>query len=150
MKKMTVLLFMFIIIIGLTACVNGNADASDISDGNDMTIKLELDKDYDDTDPFVNEKLFCVTENLDSLIAEGTLNLVGESIVLEVKNNKTNEVLWSKTWEEDVKSEPVSIRLENLKTDDEYVVCLTGIKIDYAVLEITFDSNFVQERAMPL
>ena len=148
MKKMTVLLF--IIIIGLTACVNGNADASDISDGNDMTIKLELDKDYDDTDPFVNEKLFCVTENLDSLIAEGTLNLVGESIVLEVKNNKTNEVLWSKIWEEDVKSEPVSISLENLKTDDEYVVCLTGIIIDYAVLEITFDSNFVQERAMPL
>lgn len=143
------LIILLIIMAGLTACVNDNANAAETSAGNEMTIKMELDKDYDDTDPFVNERLFCVSKDLDVLSAEGTLNLDGESVMLEVKNNKTNEVLWSNTWEEVVKSEPCSISLENLKKDDEYVVCLTGRKINYVTLEITFDSNFVQERAKP-
>ena len=148
MKKITVLFIMLIIMAGLTACVNANT--SDISDGNEMTIKMEFDKDYDDTDPFINEKLFCVSEDLDALIAEGTLELEGQNLILEVKNNITNEVLWSNQWEEDVKSVTFSISLENLKKDDEYVVCLTGRKIIYATFEIIFDSNFVQERAKPL
>lgn len=143
------LIILLIIMAGLTACVNDNANATETSAGNEMTIKMELDKDYDDTDPFVNERLFCVSEDLDVLSAEGTLNLDGESVMLEVKNNKTNEVLWSNTWEEVVKSEPCSISLKNLKKDDEYVVCLTGRKINNVTLEITFDSNFVQERAKP-
>lgn len=150
MKKTAVLFMMLLIMAGLTACANDNAAASDQTDGNQTTIKLELDKDYDEKDPFVNEKLFCVSEDLDALIAEGTLNLVGERVSLEVKNNKTDEVLSSHTWEENVKSEAFSISLENLKKEDEYVIRLTGIKINDAALEITFDSNIVQERARPL
>lgn len=41
---------------------------------------MELDKNYDDTDPFVNEKLFCVSEDLDALAAEGTFEMDGESV----------------------------------------------------------------------
>ena len=111
---------------------------------------MELDKNYDDTDPFVNEKLFCVSEDLDALAAEGTFEMDGESVFLEVKDNKTNEVLWSNTWEENVKSEPFSISLHNLTKDNEYVLCLIGRKINYAAIRITFDTNIVQEREKPL
>lgn len=150
MKKIAVLFIMLISLAGLTACVSFNVNAANTSDGNETTIKMELDKNYDDADPFVNEKLFCVTEDLGTLITDGTLELDGESVILEVKNNKTNEVLWSNTWEGNIKSETFSIPLENLKKDDEYVICLTGRKINYATLEITFDSNFAQERTMPV
>lgn len=148
MKKIAILLIMLMHMAGLTACVN--ADASGASDGNKTTLKLELDKDYDDPDPFVNEILFCVSEDVDASIAEGTLELDGGSVILEVKNNKTKAVLWSNQWEENVKSAALSISLENLKKDDEYVLCLTGRKINYAAVEITFNSSFIQERARPL
>lgn len=156
MKKILVLFILLVSMACLTACMRADADpsaataASGSSDENKMTINMELDKDYDDTEPFVNEALFCVTEDMDDLIAEGILNLDGDSVILEIKNNKTKEVLWSNTWEGNVKSETVSIPLNNLKKDDEYVICLTGRKINNAALEITFDSSFVQERAMPL
>lgn len=136
--------------IGLTACVNTNANVSDTSNGNKTSIKMELDKDYDDRDPIVNEMLFCVSKDLDTLSAEGTLNMDGENIILEVKNNKTNVVLWSNEWKGNDKSESFTISLEDLKKEDEYVVCLTGRKINYATLEIIFDSSFVQERVKPL
>ena len=71
-------------------------------------------------------------------------------MILEVKNNKTKEVLWSSTWDGEVQSDTFSISLNNVKKDDEYVVCLTGRKINYAALEITFDGDFVQERERPL
>ncbi|MCC0701266.1 DUF4624 family lipoprotein [Clostridioides sp. ZZV15-6383] len=133
MKKIAVLFVMLISIAGLTASASDNANTLNTSGDDKATIKIELDKDYDDTDPFVNEKLFCVSKNLDALIADGTFKMDGESGILEVKNNKTNEVLWSNTWEGNVKSETFPISLENLKKYSEYVVCFTGRKINYRV-----------------
>lgn len=73
----------------------------------------------------------------------------GESVILEVKNNKTNEVLWSHTWEGKVKSEVISISLQDLKKEDEYAIWFTGTKINYAMVEAAFDSDLVQERTKP-
>ncbi len=87
---------------------------------------------------------------MDNLIAEGTFEMDGEKGILEVKNNKTNEVLWSKTWEQNVKSENFSVSLADLKKDDEYVVCFTGTKINQAKIKITFDNSLVEERERPL
>lgn len=95
----TCFLIMLISMAGLTACVNANANTAKTSDGNKTTIEMELNKNYDDKDPFVNEKLFCVSGDLDALSAGGTLKMDGESLIVEVKNNRTNEVLWSNTWE---------------------------------------------------
>lgn len=93
----------------------------------------------------------CVNANANaSDTSDGNLKMDGENIILEVKNNKTKVVLWSNVWEGNDKSEAFPISLEDLKKEDEYVVCLTGRKINYAALEITFDSSFVQERAKPL
>lgn len=148
MKKIAVFFIMLVSIASLIAFAYANISST--SGGDKTTIEMELDKNYDDTDPFINEKLIYVSEDLDVLAGEGTFEMDGESIILEVKDNKTSEVLWSNTCKENVKSEPFSISLENLTKDDEYVLCLTGRKINYASIRITFDSNIVQEREKPL
>lgn len=147
MKKIAILLAILISMAGLTACMR--ADTSDTTVGDKTTIGLEFDKNYDDTDPFINAKLFCVSEDTDLLTAEGTFEMDGESVILEVKNNKTNEVLWSHTWEGKVKSEVISISLQDLKKEDEYAIWFTGTKINYATVEVAFDSDLVQQRTKP-
>lgn len=54
MKKISILFIILMSMIGLTACVNTNANVSDTSNGNKTSIKMELDKDYDDTDSLKN------------------------------------------------------------------------------------------------
>lgn len=149
MKKAIVLLIMLISLAGLTACMNVHVPNTSSGGDKKTTVKMELDENYDDADPFINELLFCVSEDLDNLTAEATLEMDGEKAVLEIKDNKTKEVLWSNTWEEIVKSEAFVISIDNLKKENEYVVCFTGTKINHAVIQITFESDLVQEREKP-
>ncbi len=150
MKKMIILCIMLLCITFMTACSSPNADSHNTSDKDSTIIEMELDQNYDEADPFISEKLFCILDDLDNLTAEGTFEMDGEKGILEVKNNKTNEVLWSKTWEQNVKSENFSVSLADLKKDDEYVVCFTGTKINQAKIKITFDNSLVEERERPL
>ena len=83
MKKTAILFIMLVCIAGLTACAKEEIYTSEIPDENKTTFELELDKDYSDTDPFVNEILFCVSEDLEDLNAMGTLEMDGERIILE-------------------------------------------------------------------
>ena len=138
MKKITVLFISLIIMASLTACANADNPAPDIADEDKLTIKMEFDKDYDDADPFVNEKLFTVSEDMETLIAEGTLNLDGESVILEVKNNKTKEILWSSTWDKEVQSDTFSISLKKVKAMWNMSYVSQGKKINHAAVEITF------------
>lgn len=146
MKKAVVLCALVISMIALTSCTSAVANTNTI---NGTMLELSLNENYDDTDPFINEKLFCVSEDLDNLTAKCQLEMDGETGILEVKNNKTNEVLWSDTWEGTVKSTTFSISLDNMKKDSEYVVCFTGTGIKNATIEVTFDSDKVQERERP-
>lgn len=146
MKKTVILCLMFIVMMTLTACMS----AADTAEGTKVTtIEMELDENYDDADPFINEKLFCVSEDLDNLAAKGTFEMDGKTGTLEVKNNKTNEVLWSNVWKDTVKSESFSISLGNLKKAEEYVMCFTGTDITHAAIEVAFEGGFVQEREAP-
>ena len=52
---------MLISITGLTACASSSTPQN-TSRQNITTIVVELDENYDDVDPFVNEKLFCIPE----------------------------------------------------------------------------------------
>lgn len=146
MKKAVILCLMLIVVMTLTACMSTAGTVEDAK----TTIEMELNENYDDTDPFIDERLLCVSEDLDNLAAKGTFELDGRTGILEVKNNKTNEVLWSNMWEGTVKSESFSISLENLKKAEEYVVCFTGTEIIHAAIEVTFESDFVQERETPV
>ena len=148
MKKTVLQLLILISITALTACRDYHADPSE-AEATSITIKLELNKAYDDTDPFVNEKLFIVTKDVDALTAEGTITLDGEHVKVEVKNNKTKDVLWNREYKGKVMAEDFSLSLKNLKAGDEYVVCMTGTRIERALLELSFASILVQERERP-
>lgn len=152
MKKMVLFFALLAGLLGLmvTACAGAGPAASGASSQEAAAIVLEMDENYDETDPFVNEKLFCVSEDLDTLTAAGTLDLQGGKASLEVKNNRTGEVLWSRTWDADAEKESFTISLSGLKQEDEYVLCLTGTGIRRAAAEVTFDSSAVQEREKPL
>lgn len=149
MKKTAVLSIILISVMALTSCTS--AFPNDRTAAARQTIlEMEMDENYDDREPFVNTKLFCVSQDLEQLSAAGSLEMTGGQGCLEVKDNKTNEVLWSDTFEGTVKSEAVSISLDNLKKDKEYAVSFTGTSIKQVSLEIRFDSDFVQERERPI
>lgn len=121
-----------------------------ITENAETVIELELTEDYDDTDPFVNGKLFYASADIDVLEAAASFQMDGESGILEIKDNKTNQVLWSKTWNESIDNDTFTISLINIKKEKEYVICFTGTKINDAEIRVTFDNNLVQERERPL
>ena len=59
----------------LTACMSAIDTEKDTRV---TTIEMELDENYDDVDPFINEKLFCVSEDLDNLAAKRTFEMDGK------------------------------------------------------------------------
>lgn len=151
MKKIAVLLILLISLTGLTACASANANGPDTS-GNEnlkLTIEMEMDANYSNADPFENGRLFCVSEDMKTLDAEVSFQMDGESGIVEIKDRNADEILWSKTWEGNVKDDTVTILLENLQIDKEYVVRFTGTKIKYAVIKVTFYSDLVQEKERP-
>lgn len=116
----------------------------------ETVIEMELTENYDVSDPFVNARLFCVSDDIDVLEAAGSFQMDGESGVLEVKDNKTNEVLWKKTWDKSIDKDIFTISLEDIKKEKEYAIFFTGTKINYANIVVTFKNDLVQEREKPL
>lgn len=147
MKKVS-LVCIIISLFVLSGCSGDNK--SDIQKSNKTTsIEIEMDENYDDADPFVNERIFCVSEDLAILKAEVSLEMEGESGTLEVKNNATNEILWSDTWNGNIKSDIFSVSFEDLDKNSEYSICFTGTKIDNAYIKFVFQSSTVQELEKP-
>lgn len=114
-----------------------------------VKIEMQMNENYDETEPFVNERLFCVSSDVDMVTAQGKLELEGEKATVEIKENETGKTLWQDTWEGSVESTDFSISLEHLKKDAEYVIRLTGTEIQEANLTLEFDSDQVRERERP-
>lgn len=106
MRKICILCIALISMIALTSCKS-------TSDG--VKIEMQLNGNYDDTEPFVHEKLFYLSKDLETLTAKCELEMDGERGVLEVKDNKTDEVFWSNSWDGAVELTPFSVSLDNLK-----------------------------------
>ena len=73
----------------------------------------------------------------------------GESGIVEIKDRNAGEVLWSNTWNENASGKTVTVSLNNLQKEKEYVVRFTGTKIKHAVVKVTFESGLVQEKSRP-
>lgn len=112
-------------------------------------LEMEMTKDYDDTDPFVDESLFTVTESADSLALAVTFTMEGDSGILEIADNTTKAVLWSDQWDENVVDSTFTVPLNSLEKDGEYVVRFTGTKIEYAKVLVTCESDLIQKRDRP-
>ena len=95
MRKICILRIALISMIALTSCKS-------TSDG----VKIEMQ---------LNGKLFYLSKDLETLTAKCELETDGERGVLEVKDNKADEVFRSNSWDGAVELTPFSVSLDNLK-----------------------------------
>lgn len=152
-QRIAILLIGILCAVSLTACQDSSQNAAGVSGGDSaekLTIEMELDENYSNSDPFINARLFCVSENIEVLDAELSFEMEGESGLVEIMDNRSDEILWSKAWSGNTDHETAAVSLEQLGPDQEYVVRFTGTEIKHALIMITFDSNLVQERVRPL
>lgn len=134
--------FGFLLFFALTLLSSCSNAASTI-------IEMELTQDYDSEDPFINEKLIYVSDNVDNLSLDVSFQMEGESGILEIADNETKQVLWSNTWDGTVESTTFTISLDNLEKEKEYVVRFTGTGIKDAKIVITSENSLVKEQARP-
>ncbi len=133
------------LVMEAAADIYGNVE----SDNKNSIFEMELDKYYDDTDPFVNERLFCVSEDISTLKAEISFQMDGKNGIVEIKDNETDELIWANTWNENIENDTFTISLNNILKENEYVIRFVGTEINYAKIKVVFESDLVQERERP-
>ncbi len=138
----TVLTLMFCIVLLLLGCSEHNKSSTNFK------TEMEILEDYDDTDPFIDERLFYVTDNTESLKLDISFQIESESSVLEILDNETNEVLWRTELQEN-ENDKVIVPLKSLKKDEEYVIKFTGTKIEYVKIIISSNDKLIKERVKP-
>ena len=151
-KKIAIFLVGIISVVSLFACQKASANQSNVSDTEETqktVLEMEMNANYSNSDPFENGRLFCVSEDIETLDAEVYFQMDGERGIVEIKDRNSDEVLWSNTWDENVNGDTLSVSLNNLQNEKEYVVRFTGTKINHAVVKVTFESELVQEKSRP-
>lgn len=151
-KKLAIFIVAIISVVSLMACQNANANQSNVSDTEEAqktVLEMEMNENYSDSDPFENGRLFCVSEDIETLDVEVYFQMDGESGIVEIKDRNADEVLWSNTWDENISGDTVTVSLNNLQKEKEYVVRFTGTKINHAVVKVAFESELVQEKSRP-
>ena len=136
-KKLLFFLVGIISVVSLFACQKASANQSNVSDTEETqktVLEMEMNANYSNSDPFENGRLFCVSEDIETLDAEVYFQMDGERGIVEIKDRNSDEVLWSNTWDENVNGDTLSVSLSNLQNEKEYVVRFTGTKINHAVV----------------
>lgn len=113
-------------------------------------IEMEMSDHYDSSEPFINEKLFFVSDDIDRLDFDVSFQMEGENAKLEIADNASGEIFWSEAWSGDTEKTSFRISLNALDKEKEYVVRFIGTKIEYAKIVITSESSLVEERERPL
>lgn len=112
-------------------------------------IEMEMTGSYDDSSPFINEKLFYVSDDAETLALDVSFEMEGESATLEIADNETGQVVWSDTWNGDTAKTDFSVALDDLEKEKDYVVRLTGHGISHARVVITSRDNLAKELERP-
>ena len=133
------------LVMEAVADICGNVE----SDNKNSIFEMELDRYYNDTDPFVNERLFCVSEDISTLKAKISFQMDGKSGLVEIRDNETDELIWANTWNENIENDTFTISLNNILKENEYVIRFVGTEINYAKIEVIFESGLVRERERP-
>ncbi len=131
---------MFVLLVAfLTGCSTNTAAT---------VIEMEMTSNYDDSDPYVNEKLFYVSDDGESVNFEASFQMECESGLLEIADNETKKVIWSRAWMESA-DDTFNISLGNLDKEKHYVIRLTCTKVKNAKLVMISDNSLVKEREQP-
>lgn len=131
MKKLVIILISIISVVSLTACKKSNESKYNNlnnKESGQTTIEMDLDKNYDTSDPFVNARLFCVSNDIDVLDTEISFKMDGDSGIVEIKDNKTDETLWSNTWHGSVDNDTFAISLLIYKKRKSMLYALPELK----------------------
>jgi len=115
-----------------------------------MVIEMELTKDYDESDPYIYEKLFNVSEDIDTLKLDASYQMKGDSGVLEIVDKETEEILWSNSWQGDINKTEFNIQLNKLEKGKEYIIRFTGTKIIYTKIVLTCENSLIKEQEKPI
>ena len=151
-KQIAIFLVGIISVVSLFACQKASANQSNVSDTEETqktVLEMEMNANYSNSDPFENGRLFCVSEDIETLDAEVYFQMDGERGIVEIKDRNADEVLWSNTWDEKVSGDTITVSLNNLQNEKEYDVRFSGTKINHAVVNVTFESELVQEKSRP-
>ncbi len=151
-KKLLFFIVGIISVVSLSACQKASVNQSNVSDTEETqktVLEMEMNANYSNSDPFENGRLFCVSEDIETLDAEVYFQMDGERGIVEIKDRNADEVLWSNTWDEKVSGDTITVSLNNLQKEKEYDVRFTGTKINHAVVKVTFESELVQEKSRP-
>lgn len=132
-----------IMLFSLSACTNSSSQTQ-------FVMEMEMSEGYDENQPFINEKLFTVSENVESLELSTTFELVGETATLKIFDRETEAILFEQdTWNTNVDKTNFIITLDNLEKDREYVIQLTCENIEYVKLVITSENSLIKEKEKP-
>ena len=115
-------------------------------------IEMELASDYDGAEPFVNEQLFYVIDDVDSIDFQAHLQMRSETCLLEIADNETQEVMIEIFWRESFTAsgeDKEYITLIDLDKDREYVVRLICTGVETVKLALTSESSLVKVREQP-
>lgn len=118
-QKIAIFIVGIISVVSLFACQKANANQSNVSDTEETqktVLEMEMNANYSNSDPFENGRLFCVSEDIETLDAEVYFQMDGERGIVEIKDRNSDEVLWSNTWDENVNGDTLSVSLNNLQT----------------------------------
>lgn len=136
------------VLLSMVALLSACSDSAATPAAQTVT-EMEMTENYDTSEPFIHEKLFCVEEDIDTLYLDVSFQMEGESGVLEIADNKTKEVIWNDAWKGDVDSSTFTMTLDGLEQEKEYVVRFTGTEIAHMKMAITSENSLVQERERP-
>lgn len=111
-KKLLFFIVGIISVVSLFACQKANANQSNVSDTEETqktVLEMEMNANYSNSDPFENGRLFCVSEDIETLDAEVYFQMDGERGIVEIKDRNSDEVLWSNTWDENVNGDTLTV-----------------------------------------
>lgn len=142
--KRIVLLFAIILLFSFFSACSDNHSS--------FVIEMELTSSYDDADPLVNEQLFYVSDDMDSVDFKAYLQMRSKTCLLEIADNETQELMVEVFWREsfnDRGEDRENITLFDLDKDKEYVIRLTCTEVENVKLIITSASSLVKLREQP-
>lgn len=116
---------------------------------NEFKLKMELTEEYDDTEPFIDARLFYIEKDVDSATIHFSVTSEGGNGLLKIMDNQTKKVYWKATWDQTISEKKYTVNLTSLDKDHEYAIMFTGNEIKHTTIVITSDNDFIKERVRP-
>lgn len=112
------------------------------------TLEMTIGENYSLDEPFIDARLFYVTDDMTLELNIDCDMIVGNATV-EIYERDTNKVLWKENYKGKVVHQATSLTLD-VKKDVEYCIQFTGTNVKEAKVVLSTDSDNLKERAQPL